>query len=60
VLEHDRLLGPPRGKEEGIAIFEMNDSAMPTQQTDASIRSFGSSGSFAFEGPQKVDFNRPS
>ena len=50
----------PRGKEEGIAIFGLNDSAMPTQQTDASIRSFGSSGSFAFEGPQKVDFNRPS
>jgi hypothetical protein len=50
----------PRDKEKGLAIFEMNEPAMPTQQTDASIRSFGSSGSFAFEGPQKVDFNRPS
>jgi len=43
----DRLLGLPRGKAEGIAIFEMNDPAMPTRQTHSSIRSFGSSGSFA-------------
>jgi hypothetical protein len=45
----DRLLGLPRDKEKGIAIFEMNDPVMPTRQTHSSIRSFRSSGSFAFE-----------